>query len=44
VNAAAPDAGSAWRTYESGWTAWNHVRTVAALGSAVAFVLALGAA
>jgi uncharacterized membrane protein len=44
LDAAAPDAGTAWRTYESGWTAWNHVRTVAALGSAVAFVLALGAA
>ena len=44
VDAAAPDAGSAWRAFETGWTAWNHVRTVAALGSAVAFVLALGAA
>jgi uncharacterized membrane protein len=44
LDAAAPDAGTAWRTYESGWTAWNHVRTVAAVGSAVAVVLALGAA
>jgi uncharacterized membrane protein len=44
VDAGAPDAGSAWRAFETGWTAWNHVRTVAALGSAVAFVLALGAA
>jgi uncharacterized membrane protein len=44
LDAAAPDAGTAWRAYETGWTAWNHVRTVAALGSAVAFVLALGAA
>jgi uncharacterized membrane protein len=43
LDAAAPDAGTAWRAYETGWTAWNHVRTAAALGSAVAFVLALGA-
>jgi uncharacterized membrane protein len=43
LDAAAPDAGAAWRTYEAGWTLWNHIRTAAALGSGVAFVLALGA-
>jgi uncharacterized membrane protein len=30
-----------WRDYVSPWLAWNHVRTVASLGSLVAFVLAL---
>jgi uncharacterized membrane protein len=34
-------AGVAWRQYLSGWTAWNHVRTVAPLAASVAFVVAL---
>lgn len=31
----------AWRRYVARWTAWNHVRTVAALASAAAYTLAL---
>jgi uncharacterized membrane protein len=36
-----PEAAAAWAAYLSTWTAWNHVRTVAALGAAAAFTLAL---
>jgi uncharacterized membrane protein len=32
-----------WATYLSEWTAWNHVRTVAALAAVVLFMLALRA-
>jgi uncharacterized membrane protein len=35
---AAPDM---WEHYASRWTAWNHVRTVAALGAAALLTLAL---
>jgi uncharacterized membrane protein len=41
----APDtteAAALWREYLSRWTAWNHVRMLAALGAAVAFTLAFG--
>lgn len=38
VDPAGPAAGSAWLDYAAGWTAWNHVRTAAALLSAVALV------
>lgn len=31
----------AWRWYVVTWTAWNHVRTAAALAAMVAFVLAM---
>jgi uncharacterized membrane protein len=30
-----------WENYVRGWTRWNHVRTVAALGASVAFTLSL---
>ena len=30
-----------WARYVSRWTAWNHVRTVAALAALAAFVLAI---
>jgi uncharacterized membrane protein len=43
--AAAPDtreAAALWREYLSRWTAWNHVRMLAALGAAAAFTLAFG--
>lgn len=30
-----------WRQYLSRWTAWNHLRTVAALAAAAAFTIAL---
>jgi uncharacterized membrane protein len=36
-----PEASGYWRTYLSEWTMWNHVRTVAAAGAAVSYVLAL---
>ncbi len=44
---AAADAASAagqilWARYVSRWTAWNHVRTVAALAALAAFLLAMG--
>jgi uncharacterized membrane protein len=34
------EAAALWREYLSQWTAWNHVRMLAALGAAVAFTLA----
>ena len=36
-----PDAERVWTRYLSVWTAWNHVRTVAPIVSAVGFILAL---
>ncbi len=38
------DATSAnlWDGYVSGWTAWNHVRTIASLAAAALFTVALG--
>lgn len=30
-----------WARYQSGWTIWNHVRTLAATGATLAFVLGL---
>ena len=36
-----PDAANAWRRYTRGWTAWNHVRTAAALAGAAALILGL---
>ncbi|HEX2445187.1 MAG TPA: anthrone oxygenase family protein [Vicinamibacterales bacterium] len=35
-----PEAATLWREYLSRWTAWNHVRMLAALGAAAAFTLA----
>lgn len=43
VEPARADAASLWARYVSGWTAWNHVRTAAALGATVSFILALRA-
>jgi uncharacterized membrane protein len=43
VDPAAPGAAQAWADYLSGWTAWNHVRTVTALAGSAAYVLALRA-
>ena len=37
-----PDAESRWTDYVANWTAWNHVRTVAALAGAASFGIALG--
>jgi uncharacterized membrane protein len=36
-----PEAARLWVSYLSTWTAWNHVRTVAALAAAVLFTIAL---
>ncbi|GAA3306654.1 anthrone oxygenase family protein [Streptomyces cinereospinus] len=41
VEAGTAEAAAYWPAYVRGWTAWNHVRTVAAAGAAVAYVLAL---
>lgn len=35
------EAASLWVTYLATWTVWNHVRTVAALGAMVLFIIAL---
>jgi uncharacterized membrane protein len=32
---------SVWKTYLSAWTAWNHVRTIAALAACASFIIAL---
>lgn len=36
-----PDGASLWAVYLASWTAWNHVRTVAALAAAALFSVAL---
>jgi uncharacterized membrane protein len=41
VGRADPRGSVLWRRYLSAWTAWNHVRTVAALAAAVSLTLAL---
>ena len=41
LNAADADLDAAWQRYHPAWTLWNHVRTAASLGSAVAFVVAI---
>jgi uncharacterized membrane protein len=40
LDPSSPGAGAQWRTYLSHWTAWNHVRTIGCIVSAVAFTLA----
>jgi len=37
----APGAASLWANYLVTWTAWNHIRTVAALAAAALFTIAL---
>jgi uncharacterized membrane protein len=41
VSADNPESANVWANYVVKWTAWNHVRTVAALAAAAAFTLAL---
>ena len=36
-----PNSANFWSGYVASWTAWNHVRTVAALGAAASFSVAL---
>jgi len=40
VDPASADGAKLWAGYLSSWTAWNHVRTVAALAAAVSFIIA----
>ena len=41
VAPAAPDSASLWASYLITWTAWNHLRTAAALAAAAALTMAL---
>jgi uncharacterized membrane protein len=41
VDPSSADAGHVWTNYLKNWTAWNHVRTIAALVAAGSFTLAL---
>jgi uncharacterized membrane protein len=41
VDAADPQSVAVWHEYLRSWSAWNHVRGVAALGAAVALLLSL---
>ncbi|NVJ21939.1 MULTISPECIES: DUF1772 domain-containing protein [Myxococcus] len=41
LNPDSADAAVAWARYASGWTAWNHVRTVACLAATVLLTRAL---
>lgn len=41
VDANAPGAETEWKNYFTGWVAWNHVRTLTALGGSALFTLAL---
>jgi uncharacterized membrane protein len=36
-----PEAARLWASYLTGWTLWNHVRTVACLGATASYALAL---
>jgi uncharacterized membrane protein len=42
VDPASADGASRWAGYIASWTAWNHVRTAAALAAAVSHTIALG--
>ena len=42
VAPADPDGARLWAGYVTSWTAWNHVRTAAALAAAASFSVALG--
>jgi uncharacterized membrane protein len=44
VPPSAPGAAGLWSSYLSSWTAWNHVRTAAALAAAALLTIALIAA
>jgi uncharacterized membrane protein len=44
VSASDPAAVQVWSAYLAEWTPWNHVRTIAAMGAAILFTLALASA
>ena len=41
VDPASAEGAELWRSYLTGWTAWNHVRTAACLGAAALLTMAL---
>ena len=41
LDPADPAAAGQWQDYLTGWTRWNHVRTLTSLGAAAAFSTAL---
>ncbi len=41
VEADTDDGANLWPRYAAGWTAWNHVRTAAALAAAASLTIAL---
>jgi uncharacterized membrane protein len=41
VGPTSPEAATLWVSYLSTWTAWNHVRTLAALAASASFAIAL---
>ena len=41
VDATSAEGANVWANYLSSWTAWNHVRTIAALAAAASFTIAL---
>jgi uncharacterized membrane protein len=40
TGAKSAEGASVWKTYLSAWTAWNHVRTIAALAACASFIIA----
>jgi len=42
VEPASAESATLWARYLASWTAWNHVRTVAALAAAASLTIALG--
>ena len=41
VDPTSPESANVWANYLSSWTAWNHVRAIAALAAAASFTMAL---
>jgi len=41
LDAASPGSAEPWRRFVARWSLWNHVRTVAALGACVGFLVGL---
>jgi uncharacterized membrane protein len=41
LDPASAESARLWTQYVASWTAWNHVRTVAALAASAAFIMAL---
>jgi uncharacterized membrane protein len=41
VDPTSTEGANVWANYLSSWTAWNHVRTIAALAAAASFAMAL---